>query len=44
MGRLIKLLFILILLGFVGLTGFAYLGDLSPDQKTVTEQKTLNVD
>lgn len=30
MGRLIKVIFLLLVLGFIGLTGFAYLGDFAP--------------
>jgi len=30
--RLIKILFVLLLLGGAGLVGFAYLGDLTPDR------------
>lgn len=30
MGRLIKLVFLVVVLGFIGLTGFAYLGDFAP--------------
>ena len=44
MIRLLKLLFFLLLLGFVGLVGFAYLGDLSPEIETVKEPVTLDVD
>lgn len=31
MGRLIKLVFLLLVLGFIGLTGFAYFGDFAPE-------------
>ncbi|WP_255377914.1 hypothetical protein [Rhodovulum sp. MB263] len=44
MVRLIKALFIIIILLFLGLVGFAYLGDLDPAQQTVTESLTLDVD
>ncbi|WP_255569778.1 hypothetical protein [Actibacterium sp. 188UL27-1] len=44
MIRLLKLLFFLLLLGFVGLVGFAYLGDLSPQIENVKEPVTLDVD
>ncbi|MDJ1008176.1 MAG: hypothetical protein QNJ13_10175 [Paracoccaceae bacterium] len=37
MGRLIKLLLFLIVLGALGVVGFAYLGDLSPEQDEVSE-------
>jgi hypothetical protein len=42
--RLIKLLLVVIVLGFIGLTGFAYLGDLSPVQRDVTQPVTLDAD
>lgn len=44
MGRIIKLLLVLAILGFIGLTGYAYLGDLSPDQAEVKVPVTLNAD
>ena len=44
MGRLLKFLLFLIVLGFLGLVGFAYLGDLRPSQETLEEPVTLNVD
>ncbi len=42
MGRLLKLLVFLLLLGFIALTGYAYLGDLSPDIKEVNQPVTLD--
>ncbi|EEW26024.1 hypothetical protein [Rhodobacter ferrooxidans] len=46
MGRIIKLLFKLLLwlavLGFIGLAGYAYLGDLTPDQAPVSLPVTLD--
>jgi hypothetical protein len=42
MGRIIKLLLWLAVLGFIGLTGYAYLGDLSPDQAPVSQPVTLD--
>jgi hypothetical protein len=42
--RLIKLLVVLAILGFMGLTGYAYLADLSPEQQQVTVPVTLNAD
>jgi hypothetical protein len=43
MARLLKLLFFLLLLAFVGLVGFAYLGEMSPQIERVTEPVTLDV-
>jgi hypothetical protein len=47
MGRIIKWLFILCVLGFVGLVVYAYLGpffgaDFSPKQTAVTQQIELH--
>lgn len=47
MGRVIKWLFILCLIGFIALVGYAYLGpffgaDFSPNQTKVTETIQLN--
>ena len=42
MGRIFKAVLVLALLGFVGLTGFAYLADLSPTQAEVKVPVTLN--
>ena len=39
-----RLIAILILLGVVGLIGFAYLGNLRPTQSPVKEPVTLNAD
>lgn len=44
MIRLIKLVLVLVVLGFVGLTGYAYLIDLSPEPREVTLPVTLNAD
>jgi len=44
MGRIIKALLVLAILGFFGLTGYAYLGDMSPDQAEVKVPVTLNAD
>lgn len=46
MGRLIKWLFILVILGVIGLTAYAYVGpflgaDFGPRQVEVREQVTL---
>ena len=35
MGKLIKFFFILMVLGFLGLLGFSYFGDLSTPQEKV---------
>ncbi len=43
-GRIFKVLLFLVVLGFIGLTGFAYLGDLTPDQSEVREPVELNAD
>ncbi len=42
MGRLLKLLFFLVILGAIALVGFAYLGDLSPEQSDVVEPVELD--
>lgn len=44
MGRIIKALFVLVLIALVGLTGYAYLADLSPSKSEVTVPVTLNAD
>lgn len=44
MGRIAKLIVILGLLAFVGLTGYAYLADFSPQQVPVSVPVTLNAD
>ncbi|MBN8631825.1 MAG: hypothetical protein J0L76_13325 [Rhodobacterales bacterium] len=42
MGRIIKALVVLVILGFLGLTGYAYLGDMTPTQSEVTKEIELN--
>lgn len=42
--RIVKLLVVLAVLGFIGLTGYAYLADLSPIQQQVTVPVILNAD
>jgi hypothetical protein len=42
MWRLVKLVLVLVILGVIGLTGYAYLGDLSPVQREVTQPVTLD--
>lgn len=44
MGILLKLITVLVILGAIGLVGFAYLGDLTPEQTEVTAPVTLNAD
>ena len=44
MGRLLKLLILLLVLSFIGLVGYAYLGDLSPEIKEVNQPVTLDVE
>ncbi len=44
MGRIIKLLVLLVIAGFIGLTGYAYLADLTPAQTQVTTPVVLNAD
>jgi hypothetical protein len=45
MGRIFfKLLLFLVIVGVAGLVGYAYLGDLSPDQTDVSEPVNLNAD
>lgn len=41
MIRVLKLLVVLTVAGFIGLTGFAYLGDLSPEVEQITAPVTL---
>ena len=43
-GRLLKVVFVLGIVGFAALTGYAYLADLSPSQTEVTVPVTLNAD
>ncbi len=44
MWRLIKAVLVLVVIAFLGLIGYAYLGDLSPDQVEVVKPVILNVD
>ncbi len=44
MGRLLKGIIVLLVLGFAALTAFAYLGDLTPDQTEVRQPVTLNLE
>jgi len=40
--RLIKFLIVLAVLGAIGVVGFAYLGDIAPEQREVTEPVTFD--
>ena len=42
MGRLIKLVVLLVVLGFVGLIGYAYLADMTPVRQEVKQPVVLN--
>lgn len=42
MGRIIKAIILLVLLAFIGLTGYAYLGDMAPEQAPVTQPVVLD--
>lgn len=44
MLRILKLVVFLVVVGFIGLAGFAFLGDLSPNQGEVVKQVDVNVD
>lgn len=44
MGRLIKLVFVLVVLGFAGLVIYAYLGNMAPDSAEVKMPVILNAD
>ena len=44
MGRILKALLVLVLLGLVALTGFAYIDDLGPEKAEVKVPVTLNAD
>ncbi|OOY16271.1 hypothetical protein [Thioclava sp. DLFJ4-1] len=41
MGRIFKLIVILLVLGAIGVIGFAYLGDMSPDSQEQRIEVTL---
>ncbi len=43
MLRVIKLIFVLGIIGFAALSGYAYLADISPDLRTVSETIELDV-
>lgn len=42
MSRVLKAVMVLLFLGFLGLTGYAYLAELTPEQAEVTVPVTLN--
>lgn len=42
MGRLIKLVVLLVILGFGGLVGYAYLADMTPVRQEVKQPVVLN--
>ena len=44
MGRIIKAAFVLALVGFAGLSAYAYFGDYAPTQSEVTKPVVLNAD
>ena len=44
MGRVIRAVLFLGVIAFLALIGYAYLGDLSPDQADVVKPVILNVD
>jgi hypothetical protein len=44
MGRIFKALFYLVIIGFIGLTAYAYLGKFAPVQSEVRQPVVLNAD
>ncbi len=44
MGRILGFLILLAILGVIGLIGYSYSGYLVPDQETITEPVTIDVD
>jgi hypothetical protein len=44
MGRISKALLVLVILAVIGLVGFAYFGDLTPETRDVEAPVTLDVD
>ncbi len=44
MGKLFKLVLFLLVVGFVGLVGFSYIGDLRPELQETRQPVTLDVD
>lgn len=43
-GRIFKVLLLLFAVAMAGLTGFAYFGDLSPEQSEIRKPVQLDVD
>lgn len=43
MWRLIKAIVLLIIVGFIALTGYAYFGDYKPEIRTINQPVDLNV-
>lgn len=43
-GWIFKLLAVLVVVGGIGLVGFAYLGDLDPEQRRISQPVTLPLD
>ena len=43
-ARLLKFLLVIIILAALAVIGYAYLGDLSPQQQELKEQVTIEVD
>lgn len=43
MFRILKVIFVLVVLGMLALAGYAYLGDMAPRQAPVTQPVTLDV-
>ncbi len=44
MGRILKAVVVLLVIGFAALTGYAYLGNLTPPQTPVTKPVVLNAE
>jgi hypothetical protein len=44
MSRFWKAILMLLVLGLIGLVGFAYFGDLTPETNDVSQPVTLDVD
>lgn len=44
MSRFWKAILMLLLLGVIGLVGFAYFGDLTPESSDVSQPVTIDVD